>query len=686
MRCSSVLILLCALAVAGGTAAQPEPGGASSATPEQAATSAPPADAADPAGAAEADPDASVAQDGEVDPAIESDAAEDQTLDAVPPGAGPSPQFASDEEGTIGSSTAADEPVIEMTPAPSPAEAAQTVPSPAEMSERLSEGLSSFDGADEWTAPVPVFALDGYMRMRGELMDTFWLGRPTHESAAADANLKSGALGPDPFSRFQPLERRQSVTCVDEDRLSSGTGCDVDTLQFANMRLRLSPQLNLTEDVRIHATFDILDNVVAGERPQSFYGTAAGKNDYSAAFADSVRPGGGWLSDSIVARRAWAEVRNRDLGELRFGRMADHWGLGMRYNAGNGLDQDFSSDVDRVMAVTKLAGFYFTAAYDFLAEGGVAQDIFGSFADRPYFDGSQLDDLDQFTFSISRQLSTEEEQELLARGEPVLNGGLRFELRNQDSLYLPSGSAAATAEGDSTGADLQALNLVRYVPDAWVQFKLPGIRLEAEVAWAFGSVSDPDEETRERTINQLGIALESEFRFLEDKLALYFNGGFATGDEDVEGLSADADFVAQESGDDRITTYSFHPSYQVDMILWRNLMRQVSGAYYFKPGVSYDFVRTDFGELFGARLDVIWSRASSFLQSPGNEADLGVELNAQIYWRSEDGAEMDDGYHASLQYGVLFPLAGLGFPEYAELVQPNLEPAQQLRLVLGVVF
>jgi hypothetical protein len=111
-------------------------------------------------------------------------------------------------------------------------------------------------------------------------------------------------------------------------------------------------------------------------------------------------------------------------------------------------------------------------------------------------------------------------------------------------------------------------------------------------------------------------------------------------------------------------------------------MRQVTGAYYFRPGISYDFVKDDFGQLFGARLDVIWSRASAVLQTPGNDPNLGIELNAQIYWRSDDGPEKDDGYHAALQYSVLFPMHGLGYYYRST----SLDTAQSIRLVLGVVY
>ena len=70
------------------------------------------------------------------------------------------------------------------------------------------------------------------------------------------------------------------------------------------------------------------------------------------------------------------------------------------------------------------------------------------------------------------------------------------------------------------------------------------------------------------------------------------------------------------------------------------------------------------------------------MQTWGNDPNLGVELDAQVYWRSADGPNKNDGYHAMLQYGVLFPMSGLGYLNGSG----DLNNAQTLRLVLGVVF
>jgi uncharacterized protein (TIGR04551 family) len=586
----------------------------------------------------------------------------------APPAGEPAP------EGTSGTSTTA-------------------VPSPAEMESLLNEQLASTPGTNhDWTAPTPVFTLHGYMRVRGELMDTFWLGRRALESDERDVQ------GPDPFTRFRPLESRKPPPegCVGQDTNPGGT-CDVGALSFANMRLRLSPELALSEDVRVKMSFDVFDNVILGDQPTTYYGkelpasgmsgTMDNYTGVESVFASGVRS----TSDVITPRRAWAEVRNRNLGELRFGRMPQSWGLGMYYNAGDGLDDDLSSDLDRVVGITKLMGFYLSASYDFIGEG-----FFERNDERP-LEQSQLDDVDQFTFSAALRSTPEELAAAKERGEMVFNAGLQFALRNQDSLYSES-AGMATVGMDAPNAPLRTIDATHYTTDLWLMLRYRGLRIEAEVAWVAGSMDNLTAMggSNEYTISQVGYALEGELRLVDDKLGLYLDHGLASGDSSTEGLSSGsgelpadtADFVSQGSGDDTVSTFRFHPSYRVDLILWRNLMRQVTGAYYFKPGISYDFVRSPFGQVAGARLDVIYSRAVSPIQTWGNDADLGLEIDVSLYFRTDDGPDLDDGFNAQLQYGVLFPMQGLNLLRTDPTMPApgDLHTAQTLRLLLGVVF
>jgi uncharacterized protein (TIGR04551 family) len=398
------------------------------------------------------------------------------------------------------------------------------------------------------------------------------------------------------------------------------------------------------------------------------------------------------LQDSIVARRAWAEVTNRGLGQLRFGRMGSHWGLGLLANGGEGIDDDYSSDVDRLMAVTKLAGFYFVGAYDFASEGFIQQNLQDPFA-YPH-DAAQDDDTDQFTFAVARRMDEEEQDATLQRGGWVLNGGIYFVYRHQHltsaGLTDPFVSRLEPVGAGSVTPGLVRRQAEAFIPDIWVQFLYGGLRIELEAVLIAGSIENESTtsfDLTNRTILQFGGALEAEYRLLDDKLGIYFHTGFATGDSNEEGLvQGSAQGSPDAEGAKTLSTFRFHPNYRVDLILWRNIMGQISGAYYFKPGLSYDFIRNSFGQLFGARVDFIYSRASEPVQTWGNDANLGVEINASLYYRSEDGPELLDGFYGLLQWGYLFPMGGLGYLDGTTGDPPDLENAQILRLLLGVQY
>jgi len=556
---------------------------------------------------------------------------------------------------------------------------------------------------DGWAAPQAVLTLHGYFRGRGELQDTFSLGRPWSNGAA-------GAMTP--FDNWIPVERRTAVAggCSESE-------CDTDALANANMRLRLQPQLNLSDDVRIKMWIDVFDNMILGSTPDAIIGGDGSRSPFSTfgSFGGTALPSSSsssGLTDSIVARRAWAEVRNRTLGELRFGRMGWHWGLGMVANAGDNFDGDYSTDVDRLMAVTKLAGLYLMAAYDFSNSGVIGRlraNADGTVSDYALpFDPAQRDDATQYMFSVARRSTAEEQAAALARGDVVLNAGAFLLYRSQ--LLSSDRSVGDTTEG-STGTRSTTLDpyLVRrrseqWVPDVWAQLLVGKLRIEFEGAAVLGSIGNVSNGEGAGTtgafggpnlnIAQWGATLDAEYRLLDDKLAFHFNTGFASGDSEAgnDGLGALVDSSARAPGrDGAISTFRFHPNYRVDLILWRSIMRQISGAYYFRPGVSYDFIRGEFGQLLGGRVDLVYSRASSPVQTWGNSADLGVEIDASIYYRSEDGPELLDGFYAMAQFGLLFPMQGLGYlstPTSTEILggNPELKNAQMLRLILGVQF
>ena len=600
-------------------------------------------------------------------------------------------------------------PAVELPEEPTGDEATsggESFPDPEAAADQLLEGAPpSSDPTQAWSAPQAGLTLHGYFRVRGNLWDSFFLGR--------QGPVDGGTTDPDPpFSRFRPWENGivPPGGCGDSPETDEtiAPACGSETLGFANMRLRLEPTIALSDDVRVHLQLDIFDNVVLGSTPAGLYFDGGGGfSPTGVTFTRTDRsprvPLGSYvgsqsapqsltnsLTDSVLVKRAWGEVTNRGLGQLRFGRMGAHWGLGLLWNGGDGIDSDWQTNVDRIMAVTKLAGLYFVGAYDFAAEGYTGLAINDPFQ-IPY-DVAQDDEVDQFVFAVARRMDKEEQETELQSGGWVLNAGLQFVYRAQklSSANLSNPFLLEPNTRSGTTNDFVRRESEAFIPDLWVQFLYGDLRLELEAVFVGGSLENSNNDAfaqEDFSILQFGFAFEGEYRLLDDQLGFYFNAGYASGDSNVEGLSLNGDPLSQSPGGsrgaDNISTFRFHPNYRIDLILWRNIIGQVAGAYYFAPGISYDFIRNPFGQLFGARADFIYSRAATPIQTWGNDPNLGVEINASLYYRSEDGPEIYDGFYGSLQYGILFPMAGLGYLDGDSRDTSN---AQVIRMILGVLY
>jgi len=564
----------------------------------------------------------------------------------------------------------------ERVPTPEEAEAEEAQPGPLQTSDP-----TLFDADDRWAATTPIFTVHGYLRTRLELQDRFTLGRGSDAVESGDFVTASRPgsevpIGVAPFSQFR--------FPVDDSGASGG-------LLFANMRFRIEPTLSIGENIRVHAQFDVFDNLVLGSSE------ARAVYDPFEGFTTTAR------ESAIVPKRAWAEVTGRGIGQLRFGRMGWHWGLGMLANGGEGLDDDLQTDIDRIMAITKLAGLYWMASWDFVNEGIVSDR--GIDLQVPPVDINEGDDMTQFTFALARRLSADDRRATVARGDLAFEGGGLFVYRSNARFFeLDEDAVDSVPDRDDVASTSRVIRgYEAFIPDVWARLAWGPLKIGLEAAAVFGtvettgSVFDPGDTDQGYSLRQYGVAFESEVRLLDDALGIYLDAGFASGDSDTtgnsdsdspnkRGLALENDLFTQNGGSDVVSTFVFHPNYRIDLILWRNIITRVAGAYYFKPGVSYDFLKSPFGQLLQARLDFVWSRASNPAQAwDGRAADLGVELDVQLTYRSEDGPELHDGFYAALMYGILFPLKGLNTSPLADN-SIDLDNAQTIRLLLGVQY
>jgi uncharacterized protein (TIGR04551 family) len=570
---------------------------------------------------------------------------------------------------------------------------------------------------DWWSHARPTFEFHGYYRLRAELFHTFDLGRrdaPENQLWPRPIDdyysvLGGGPQGPD-LCGNSPLGREP---------------CEEHTQAGANMRFRLSPELHISDNLRVFSQIDLLDNLVLGSTPEG-YANKPGVDDYALVKPGGYTPLGAFAStqwapsagitspqDSIVVKRVWGEYTT-PLGVLRFGRMPNHWGLGILANSGDGHDSDWQSTADRIMFMSgfKDLDLYFAGAWDFASEGPISASL-NERQGQPY-DLGQLDDVSQYVFVAVRKRSPELQKRDLALGNVVLNGGLYFTFRNQVLANDDTtNQATAGTYGQEPGNISQGLvrrGAEAYIPDLWFQFLYKKFRFEMEAALILGSIESTQSEPGSNNYNnqidpkdpgwdirQFGLAAEMDYRAVEDRLRLGLGFGYSTGDDDLDSLAPRSKQPLQLGADRTISTFRFHPDYRVDMIFYRNILSRVQGSYYFRPSVDYDFRRDKNGQKIGGGAALIWSRASEFVQTPGHKRDLGIELNGSIYYQSKDGTLNDDpgkmgGFFTSLQYGVFFPLGGLGYlPDQVERAGGatsglDTSTAQTLRWYMGVMF
>ena len=563
---------------------------------------------------------------------------------------------------------------------------------------------------DWWAHTRPILELHGYFRTRAELYHNFSLGRPGDVGAAAQN------LWPQPLDNSYLKangEQRQVLLCGDDGKAECGDKSQAS----ANLRLRLNPEIHVSDNLRVMAQVDLLDNLVLGSTPDSYAMRPSGKgssgyspqgyNGYAplGAFSTTQGPptaGVNGYRNSIDVQRAWAEYLT-PLGQIRFGRMPSHWGLGMLVNSGDGIDHDFQSNADRLMFVSgiKSMDLYFGGAWDFVSSGTTSASPYDVYGGQPY-NTSNRSNVSQWVAFAAHRTNPELQRLKLARNDVVLNGGIYAVYRKQE-IDVQAGETPMTSDttGTTPNNGFERRGAEAFIPDVWVQFLWNKLRIEAEAASIWGSiensparnsVSDPVK------LRSWGLATQAELRAVEDKLRVQFGAGWASGDQNVEGLNPGSTGLQGRLSEGAISSFRFHPSYQIDYIFFRKIMTRVQNAYYFRPSVEYDFIRNPNGQKLGGGAAIIWSRASEFTQTPGNKRDLGVELDLQVYYQSKDGNLNDDptklgGFYSAIQYGVFFPLGGLDYlagessaPAAPQGVNFELSTAQTVRLIMGVLF
>lgn len=489
--------------------------------------------------------------------------------------------------------------------------------------------------------------LNGYFRFRGDWFKKF------------DGQFNDDpALGGSPFPN--------ALACTPTDGVDKP--CE-GTVKAANIRLRLEPVININEKTRVMFQVDLLDNVVLGSTPDSFYadGTSAPGNSVIGAFSGgqlAPEAGRNEMSDSVRVNRAWGEVET-SFGLIKFGRMPDHWGMGVLANAGSrdpvhdtyDLDADFGDTEDRVSFSTTIPGTDFLAsvAMDWAQTAPVSSQTDVGLArgrrGQPW-DLDDNDDVNQWVFTIARRDTQSVFAEKIANGELALNYGVYFVYRTQS--FEQTG---VTLGMEPPPDQFVPRSLKLYQPDGWMRLAWRDLEVEGEAILGLGDIEQANDlgATDGLNIRQLGFVLRGTYKLVDGDLRMGLETGFASGDQfdnDPQGSIHVSNAVLPSGADNTLNQFFFDFDYKVDLILFRELFGTVTNAFYAKPSMTYDI--TDQIRASGA---TVLSWAHKPVATPGNSVGLGVELDADLGYHDDTR-----GFFAGIAYGVLFPLSGLDHP------------------------
>ena len=568
-----------------------------------------------------------------------------------------------------------------------------------------------------------VVEFDGYLRLRTDFLHKM--------------NLDQGYNGVGPVPALPPFPTASECMTASPNSGATAIGCPDQSLGNANMRLRIEPTINISDQVRVRSQFDVFDNLTLGSTPDSLVNPYIPHQDASvgqttaAAPADVMSNTQNTYASSILAKRAWGEI-DTELGSLRFGRMPWHFGRGMYFNRGDCADCEGGTTVDRLMVLTTVYGHQLALSMDFGAQGynlgytDLAQRNIGGSP----LDLTQKDDVTQYTAAITKIDDDRTWRERIAAGDVVVNYGAQLVYRSQDYSTYSISPASGTPYSNSNqtiGVPLSAndlgnttsnpptlttnVNALLFIPSLWFKLGWKALSLEFEGTMLAGKLgnagplrlNNSNINDQGLTILQAGWVLATQLKLYSDSLFIGFETGGATGDQAELAYNPAATgsanglyypylnyrwkFVPQPQGDKNLNDFHFSPEYHVDEILYRRLLGTVTNAIYFKPNIAYwlDLDSKKEREV-GISGSIIYSIAPVPVSTPGNSMNYGIEMDLGLQYRN-----LREGIYAGFTWGVFWPMAALSRPmvDASAALWKQAEDAnaaQVLRTFVGIKF
>ena len=134
-------------------------------------------------------------------------------------------------------------------------------------------------------------------------------------------------------------------------------------------------------------------------------------------------------------------------------------------------------------------------------------------------------------------------------------------------------------------------------------------------------------------IQQSGGALAIDWTTIENQLTVGFDTGYASGDKaEYFGVRDHHNLGTANDPNKKLAAFKFDRNFYVDEILFREVIGTVTNATYLKPWIQWDFFSQPDLDL-GMRMDIEWGMALRPEATPGNDFNLGVELDFSLFYQ-----------------------------------------------------
>ena len=297
-----------------------------------------------------------------------------------------------------------------------------------------------------------------------------------------------------------------------------------ENINFADMTLRLTPQLVLSDAVTIRASIDVLSNAIAGGATDGLFGEDSDGSESGGAVMDDVRStdrfNGALLHGndavatdygSFTVKFMHADINLGDRGFVRIGRQPFDFGMGIYANGGHDPYSDLGFNIDRLLWLkgfaTSMGSLTVVLVSDYISGGGDS--------------GTDATSNDVGLFEGNGQTV-----DYLAAALILNNGG--FTTGAYFFPYIEQNNMRVDLDGQSAGTRVN-WDMTFQLYDFYVEYKTADYRFISEIAGGYGELKADDNPDYYTVNNQYVAAARLElFNAGVDKLSL--EAGYSQGD------------------------------------------------------------------------------------------------------------------------------------------------------------